>query len=262
MVDEVELIFQLPGRMYREYEISRQYNDFGVMAKVRETIPSILVFKSLPSTVTAIARWFKDSFMNWVPRGGWSPDPITCRECGKDKEMDMDMVVSSTIDGMDWAATWELARIEKWNCELCGHRFDFPRYNNFSELLRTREGRCGEWARLYTAMLISLGYRARLVIDWFNDHVWTEVYEGRPELEKEYSWSMVDVSNGIIDDPLTYERMGKEFYYILAFEPSGRVVDVTKRYTCNLSKTLGRRMYPERAERYIRDFNSFVKEGL
>ncbi len=255
MVDEIALVFQLPGRMYREYKISQQYDDFGVMAKVRETIPSILIFQSQAETARAIKVWFKDTFMKWVPRGGWTPDPITCRRCGE--EMDMDRIVAtSNWKGEEWNANWGLTRIEKWRCR-CGNRFQLPRYNSFSELLETREGRCGEWARLYTAMLVSLGFRARLVIDWFNDHVWTEVYVSIDDVKR---WIMVDVSDGLWDAPLTYENWGKEFYYIFAFETNGEVVDVTERYTIQ-AKTLTRRQYGDRAERYIRDFNYFIEEG-
>ena len=257
MVDEVEIVFQLGGRMYREYEISRQYGDFEIMAKVREAIPSILIFQSQAETAQAIKVWFKDSFMKWVPRGGWTPDPVTCRRCGEDLNMDL-MIATSDWKGKEWQANWELTRVEKWRC-ACGHRFELPRYNSYVELLDTREGRCGEWARLYTAMLASLGMRTRLVIDWFNDHVWTEV---RVPIDGVQRWIMVDVSDGLFDAPLTYENWGKEFYYIFAFETTGEVKDVTERYTTKLTETLTRRQHEDRAERYIRDFNSFVEEDL
>ncbi len=257
MVEEVEFVFSLPSRMYREYEICSQYVDVDVGAKIRESLPSILLFKSHRSTVEAVASWFKDSFMRWVPRGGWTPDPVTCRRCGEEMDMDV-MVAASNWKGEEWNANWEFIRIEKWRCK-CGNRFQLPRYNSFTELLYTREGRCGEWARLYTAMLLAIGYRARLVIDWFNDHVWTEVHINIDGVKR---WVMVDVSNGLIDKPLTYENWSKEFYYIFAFEPAGEVIDVTERYTAKMTETLNRRQYGDRVERYIRDFNSFVEEEL
>ncbi len=259
MMEEEEFLFKVNYLMWQEHQVSMQYEDEKLLAEIRKVIPKdVYIGKNMTQMIAVgrLLRWFK-LFMNWVPRGGWSPDPLTCRECGK--KMDMDLVVSSTIDGVDWTATWELTRIEKWKCK-CGHQFEFPRYNSFTELLETQEGRCGEWARLYTAMLLSLGIEARLVVDQFNDHVWTEAKV--VDYDKVHRWVAVDVSDGHIDDPLVYERrLGKEFFYILAFSPDGFVKDVTERYTAKMEETRKRRKHEGRISLAIFDFFTFIMEG-
>lgn len=260
-MEEEEFLFKLNYLMWQERQVSMQYEDKELLAEIRKVIPKdVYIGMNMTRMIAAgrLLRWFKKEFMKWVPRGGWSPDPLTCRRCGN--EMDMDLVVGSTTDGIDWIATWELTRIEKWRCK-CGNRFRFPRYNSFTELLKTREGRCGEWARLYTAMLLSLGIEARLVVDWFNDHVWTEMLPLPGEERDGNRWVAIDVSDGHMDDPLVYERrLGKEFLYILAFSLGGFVKDVTKRYTTKMEETRERRKHEGRVSLAIFDFYSFVLE--
>jgi hypothetical protein len=60
-------------------------------------------------------------------------------------------------------------------CRDCNRITRFPRYNNPSQLLKSRTGRCGEFANVFCLLLRSLHLDARYVLD-FTDHVWCEVW--------------------------------------------------------------------------------------
>ena len=49
------------------------------------------------------------------------------------------------------------------------------RYNDPARLLRTRRGRCGEWANCFALVANALGFCCRWVLD-VTDHVWCEVW--------------------------------------------------------------------------------------
>lgn len=56
----------------------------------------------------------------------------------------------------------------------CTGLVEFPRFNHPRNLLRSRSGRCGEWANCFTLLCRALGYDTRYVYD-VTDHVWCEV---------------------------------------------------------------------------------------
>jgi peptide-N4-(N-acetyl-beta-glucosaminyl)asparagine amidase len=68
--------------------------------------------------------------------------------------------------------------MEIYKCAKCDKNAHFNRYNNPVTLLRTREGRCGEWANCFTLCCRAAGLKAALVVDW-TDHVWTEVWSSK-----------------------------------------------------------------------------------
>lgn len=166
-------------------------------------------------------------------------------------------------------------RVELYSCANCpGLETRFPRYNACITLARTRIGRCGEWANLFTGICRALGLDARLVMDW-TDHVrclslslcmchayrlriaralivpggrggksrclslaqvWTEVY-----LPSEERYVHLDPCEASLDQPLLYEKgWNKKLSFVVAFGEA-EVVDVTRRYTRRFAECLRRR---------------------
>lgn len=101
---------------------------------------------------------------------------------------------------------------------------EIQRHDDPLEILAYGRGRCGEFSILFTALCLSHGYKARLILD-MSDHVWTEVWDQTKD-----RWMHVDPSEKRIDDPLMYERdWKKNLFRVYAFE-NGEVEDVTKNY--------------------------------
>jgi len=117
--------------------------------------------------------------------------------------------------------------------------FDYSRLHGVLGLLsvsRSRAGvlgQCEEFSRVAHALLSTLGFTTRYVLD-FTDHVWVEVWiDGQ--------WMHADPSEGVVDNPLMYERdWGKKLTMIFAFTPN-LVAHVTQRYTANYTATVTRR---------------------
>jgi len=166
-----------------------------------------------------LLRWFKSSFFTWTDK-----PPCSCgAKAGQKQGM-----VEPSADDLCKGAT----RVESWKCE-CGELVRFPRYSDPVHLLKTRHGRCGEWANCFTLCAAAVGFEVRLVVDW-TDHVWTEVFLGG-------RWVHSDPCEACFDAPLTYEvGWGKKLTYVIAFSPT-EVIDVTPRYTGSWMKVLQRR---------------------
>jgi len=66
------------------------------------------------------------------------------------------------------------SRAELLLCSSCGQMSRFPRFNDALKVLfESKLGRCGEFSMCALALLESLGYTTRWVVDW-SDHVWVE----------------------------------------------------------------------------------------
>ena len=93
----------------------------------------------------------------------------------------------------------------------------YPRYNQIMKLCETKNGRCGEWANCFSALVRALGHETRFVMDW-TDHVWTEAY-----IKAEKRWAHMDSCENAYDAPKMYERgWGKKLTYVIMI--SQRVV--------------------------------------
>lgn len=154
-----------------------------------------------------LVDWFKTDFFTWV-------NVLPCPRCGN---------ANPQPQGSRPHATGY--RTELSTC--CGQQIQFPRYVDVVQLLRTRRGRCGEYANAFTFLCRCLGYEARLVVATF-DHVWTEVW-----LTSQKRWTHVDPSDGVVDAPLMYQHgWRRSLDYVLAYSARD-VQDVTARY-CDL----------------------------
>jgi len=170
-----------------------------------------------------LLRWFKHDFFAWTnaPR---------CEHCGSGDTKTIGATQPTPMENQYGAGTVEVAQ-----CSNCGMQTRFPRYNDPSKLLETRNGRCGEWANCFTLVCRALGYEARHIHDW-TDHVWTEVHSD--SLQR---WLHADSCEAALDAPLMYEQgWGKKLTYCIAYARD-HAVDVTKRYTRKFDELLTRR---------------------
>lgn len=151
------------------------------------------------------------------------------------------------------------------DCNASASFFEYSRFHGPLALLDTKAsrnsvmGQCEEFSRAGHAILAFLGYETRYVLD-FTDHVWIEVR--LPKGEKG-TWIHADPSEGVMDNPLMYEKgWGKQLTMIFAFTP-WTVEHVTSRYTDNYAATVARRGVPdERLNAVVGQANHRLKYEL
>ncbi|XP_013137262.1 PREDICTED: peptide-N(4)-(N-acetyl-beta-glucosaminyl)asparagine amidase [Papilio polytes] len=163
--------------------------------------------------------WFKFEFFEWIDK----PD---CEFCGESTAL-------SSIDQRTMET--ESCTVEVFKCTICERETLFPRYNDVRSLLRTRRGRCGEWANCFALLCRALGYDTRHVFDT-NDHVWVEVFDYSAD-----KWLHVDPCECIVDAPLVYScGWGTRLAYVIAVSRDD-LQDVTWRYTIKHKQVMRRR---------------------
>ncbi|XP_052743843.1 peptide-N(4)-(N-acetyl-beta-glucosaminyl)asparagine amidase [Bicyclus anynana] len=163
--------------------------------------------------------WFKHKFFSWVDQ----PD---CTDCGGSTRFMKNSTLKSDT---------ETCRVEVYQCIECQSVYHFPRYNDVRTLLRTRRGRCGEWANCFTLLCRALGYDTRYVYDT-TDHVWCEVFDYDSR-----SWLHADPCEGKLNTPLIYSHgWNKQLSYVIAVSRDD-LQDVSWRYSSNHKQMLSRR---------------------
>jgi peptide-N4-(N-acetyl-beta-glucosaminyl)asparagine amidase len=168
--------------------------------------------------IKEVLHWFKHDFFRWVnepdvPEGYGKPRLIRMEQ-GNSEEMK---------DGA--------LRVEVYQCEN-GQLIRFPRYNNPVKLLKTRQGRCGEWANCFCLIMRALGFKVRYVWN-LEDHVWCEVYHDN-------RWIHLDPCEDAYDNAELYNKgWGKAMSYCIGVSIDG-VQDVSKRYVVDPEKSNAR----------------------
>ncbi|KIR32672.1 peptide-N4-(N-acetyl-beta-glucosaminyl)asparagine amidase [Cryptococcus deuterogattii MMRL2647] len=200
-----------------EYDVRMLIPDMTSSIASISSNPPFRPFDRVDAEVLALCRWFKNDYMRWV-------DPIRCPACAGP-------TFSAGTVPPDRTERWDgAARVEVHVCKdkNCATQRRFPRYGKVSTLLRTKEGRCGEWAHLFYVFLRAKGIESRYV--WNSeDHVWCEYWS--PSLRH---WVHVDpwydyYLEGAINKPLVYALgWGKKQAFCLAFGPYGAEDGIVK----------------------------------
>lgn len=177
----------------------------------------------------ALVKWFKPQFFKWA-------DPMPCPTCSQ--PMASRGHAPPTPEERGGGA----GVVELYACDRDGTARRFPRYNELRALMKSRIGRCGEFANLFALFLRAVGLRARYVWN-AEDHVWNEYYS--PGLKR---WVHLDSCECARDESLLYDRgWGKKMSYVLAFGTDG-ARDVTRAYVQDWPAALQRRNRISEAE--------------
>ncbi|GMM27765.1 peptide-N4-(N-acetyl-beta-glucosaminyl) asparagine amidase [Martiniozyma asiatica (nom. inval.)] len=166
--------------------------------------------------VKELLKWFKEEFFTWVNKPN-------CKQCGNTNQ---DQIFSLNSCA-PYTAEHQYGRasiIERYQCSNCNTHYEFPRYNNPKILLRTREGRCGEWNNCFILLLITLGLDARYIWN-AEDHVWCEYFS-----ENLGRWIHLDSCENSFDNPMLYnEGWGKKMSYTFAIHQY-YMIDISEKY--------------------------------
>ena len=197
-----EKVEQLLAENFQHYPVSEQ------MAMLKEFL-----------------SWFRSYFPYFYDKCGTCgasireefPDLVASNNSNNDEESDEQgegcISPCHTFMGYVYPNTDELdgkaSRTELYQCHKCSSWTRFARFNSARYVMKSRQGRCGEYSMLLYRFLRALDHEARWVVDWA-DHVWAEVYV-------ENQWVHLDPCEAAVGENLIYEGWGKKQTYILAF---------------------------------------------
>jgi hypothetical protein len=153
-----------------------------------------------------LIKWFSDSFFNWLPG---VIDCAATEGCGGDMvHWRTDPTCSQELDVFDLPIEHALLKhylVEHFRCKKCLKYFDILRpVHDVQRLCEFPQGRCGEFAKVFTVAARALGFETRMVVGKLRypespgaprhkrgdtDHFWNEVNLGDSR-----QWIQVDVS--------------------------------------------------------------------
>ena len=110
--------------------------------------------------------------------------------------------------------------------------------HDVAQIVRQRQGRCGEYAQTLYQLLLALRWPTRLVVDW-TDHLWVEALLP-VQADGSLRWVPMDPCEAAVDDPMLYSSWGKNHTFLVAIGDGG-LADVTATYACDVNETIRRR---------------------
>jgi hypothetical protein len=164
-------------------------------------------------------------------------DRMATREYEQELRIYAEAVLHDPVEGLDWKQllTWEHRHLEYSKEELPKPRAEMP-----IDIIVQAKGRCGEFALLYTGLLLAIGYQTRIVMDCSElqekskkvagDHVWNEIFiEG--------IWMHIDPTERRINCPSMYAlEWSKDVNLVYAIAQK-QVLDVTGNYRIRIDGT-------------------------
>ncbi|ODV82226.1 uncharacterized protein CANTADRAFT_4253 [Suhomyces tanzawaensis NRRL Y-17324] len=167
--------------------------------------------------VQELLHYFKHSFFRWVTK----PQCPQCQASG-DNIVGAGARPFSASHNPD-----QVSVVEMYHCTTCSLPVEFARINNPLSLLRTREGRCGEWVNCFLLILHAvIPQPNRLRYVWnHEDHVWCEYYSYGLQ-----RWVHLDPCEACFDEPHLYaNNWGKKMSFVIGFNDY-YAIDLSDKY--------------------------------
>lgn len=118
-------------------KITEQYRNPGILKKIQSILPDQIIFQTnKQDQLVSVLRWFKNNFMNWVPKD------VMCKRCIKSHSSGSQMIPMEVEVLL--GSSWKVRSFEIYNCRTCKYRYVFPRYAEVLKVAETRTGRCTE----------------------------------------------------------------------------------------------------------------------
>lgn len=165
-----------------------------------------------------LLEWFRERYPYYHQK---------CTSCGCDETAVLGtMRAGPSVGG-------KAGRVEYFYCAACEKHTVFARYNSLSHIVEEGRGRCGEYAAVWYAIMQSLGYQSRWVVDW-TDHVWVEI-------NVQGDWVHMDPCEAAFADKMMYAGWGKKHTFVVAFDKNQGAQDVTSDYCDDVEAAQSRR---------------------
>lgn len=204
-------------KIYATVDANLAKQDQEIKDKDKDKNSSVPNYSYEDLLVKEVLRWFKEDFFKWVNK-----DP--CPFCNNDNQDKLQLTSCEPANQQE-RNEGDASNTEIYKCLQCNKSHRFPRYNNPKMLLRTRKGRCGEYANCFYLILRSLSVSPVRYIWNREDHLWTEYYSTNFE-----KWIHLDSCENAYNEPLLYcNNWGKKMSYVFGVSTTG-FADLSNKY--------------------------------